>query len=210
MRGQTGEDEPVVEDVGLVVAAVVGQASLQVEATALRQANAALVVGITFQMQAPGTQLGKSEVGNGVDGFGHVAVTAVGHVLPVANLKFGHLPIGVMQAAAADKRVALLEENKHGHIVAIEVTVSIAQDGGFGSPDGEVGPTGPGEPGGEVVFGLHDGVVERFAVAGARGADEQAFGFDGLGHGRHGLFTHGAIMAGTSFFGEWEVRFVRL
>ena len=82
--------------------------------------------------------------------------------------------------------------------------------GRFGAFEGEVGPAGPGEPGREVISGLEDGFVERFAVTGTGGADEQTFSFDGLRHGGHGFFGHAAIMASSSFFGEWEVSFVRL
>ncbi|MCB9008786.1 MAG: hypothetical protein H6656_15705 [Ardenticatenaceae bacterium] len=42
---EAGEDEPVVKDVGLMVAAIVSQTGFQLETAALCQAHAALVVG---------------------------------------------------------------------------------------------------------------------------------------------------------------------
>lgn len=148
------------------------------KSAALRHTDAACIVWVAFQLQPFGSQPGKSQVGDGVHRFGHVAVATVGHVLPVADGELWYLPVGIVQAAAANQLTGGLEEDEHGHVLALEVAVAVAQDGHFGASRRDVGPVGPGQPGGEVIFGLDDGVVQRFAIAGLRAANEQALGFN--------------------------------
>ena len=188
--GQAGKDEPVVQFVGLVVAAVVGQTGFELEAAALSHAKAALVVGKAFQMQPFCAQLYKSEFGNRIDGFCHVAVPTVGDMLPVANLKFGNFPVWIVQPAAANQGIRFLQEDEHRHILPLQVTVPIAQYRRFGPFKGKIRPVGPGEPGRKMSFRSADGLVQSRAVPWLRAANKQAFSFDLLGNVGQGRVCH--------------------
>ena len=148
-----------------VVAGFVDERSFERITTLGRNDRAAHIVFVAANLDPFGPELLKGKGCDGCCGFGDIPISSKFRACPIADLKFGDVPVDAMEAAAANKRGSSFE-------IKTEAQIFSLQELGVGVTD--VGlcsfnclfTDGPGHPGDEFWLGVNNGLANFFAIAG--------------------------------------------